>query len=253
MRNLACAIIIGVLSAVPALADSEPKEIVRAAIDNWRGDSSYVEQTMTVHRPDWERSSTMVSITHGDKDAIVRFTEPARDEGNATLKLDRDMWVFTPRLNRVIKLPASMMAQSWMGSDFSYDDLSKTDTLLTDYDLAILSTEEMEGHNIYVIEALPHEDAPVVWGREVLRIRDDNVFLARDYYDQDNQLVKRMVAERIAPLDGRPYPIEMRMTDMEEDDHWTLIVTQAGTFDVEPPSFLFTQSNLRNPRDWSPQ
>ena len=200
MKKLACLILFGALSASPALADPDPAEIVRDAIDNWRGTSSYIEQTMIVHRPEWERSSAMVSITRGNKDALVRFTAPARDEGNATLKLDRDMWVFTPRLNRVIKLPASM-----------------------------------------------------VWGREVLRIRDDSVFLERDYYDQTDQLVKRMIADRIGPLDGRPYPQEMRMVDVEEEDHWTLVVTQSGKFDVEPPSFLFTQSNLRNPRDWSPR
>ncbi|MBG53876.1 MAG: outer membrane lipoprotein-sorting protein [Rhodobiaceae bacterium] len=253
MKKLACLILFGALSASPALADPDPAEIVRDAIDNWRGTSSYIEQTMIVHRPEWERSSAMVSITRGNKDALVRFTAPARDEGNATLKLDRDMWVFTPRLTRVIKLPASMMAQSWMGSDFSYDDLSKTDALLTDYELSIQTTEEADGHEIYVIEAVPHDDAPVVWGREVLRIRDDSVFLERDYYDQTDQLVKRMIADRIGPLDGRPYPQEMRMVDVEEEDHWTLVVTQSGKFDVEPPSFLFTQSNLRNPRDWSPR
>ena len=87
----------------------------------------------------------------------------------------------------------------------------------------------------------------------MLRIRDDSVFLERDYYDQTDQLVKRMIADRIGPLDGRPYPQEMRMVDVEEEDHWTLVVTQSGKFDVEPPSFLFTQSNLRNPRDWSPR
>lgn len=241
------------LSPLIAQAQKNPVEIVQAAIDNWRGQSSYMEQKMVVHRPDWERETSMVSITRGEKDALVRFTAPAKDAGNATLKLDQSMWVLTPRLNQVIKLPASLMAQSWMGSDFSYDDLAKSDRIVTDYDLVITAEEEVEGRRVFVIEAIPRPDSPVVWGKEVLRIRDDNVMLERDYYDQQGALVRRMVASRIELLDGRPYPRELRMTDAEKEDHWTVVVTEAGHFDVDPPSYVFTRSNLRNPRQWTPQ
>jgi outer membrane lipoprotein-sorting protein len=245
-----------VLSILPLGAGAQPQtavEIVRAAIQNLRGQSSYMDQKMVVHRPDWERETSMVSITRGDKDALVRFTAPAKDAGNATLKLDQNMWVFTPRLNQVIKLPASMMAQSWAGSDFSYDDLAKSDRVVTDYELAFKPAEESNGHRVYVIEAIPHPDAAVVWGKEVLRIRDDNVLLERAYYDQQGTLVRRMVASRIERLDGRPYPRELRMTDAEKDGHWTVVLTEAGHFDVNPPGYLFTQSNLRNPRPWAPR
>ena len=239
--------------SINALAQETPAEIVQSAINNWRGQSSYMEQKMRVHRPDWERETSMVSVTRGEKDALVRFTAPAKDAGNATLKLGQSMWVLTPRLNQVIKLPASLMAQSWMGSDFSYDDLAKSDRIVTDYDLTIKNVEEVEGHRVYVIEAIPHADAPVVWGKEVLRIRDDNVMLERDYYDQRGVLVRRMVAHRIETLDGRPYPRELRMTDAEKNGHWTVVETEAGHFDVSPPGYLFTQSNLRSPRQWSPK
>jgi len=212
-----------------------------------------MEQTMVVHRPDWERETSMVSLTLGDRDALVRFTAPAKDAGNATLKLDESMWVFTPRLNRVIKLPASMTAQSWMGSDFSYDDLAKSDRIITDYVLAFQPEEEVEGRRVYVIEAIPHPEAPVVWGKEVLRIRDDFVLLERAYYDQQGVLARRMVAGRIENLDGRPYALELRMTDAVKEGHWTEVLTDQGRFDVEPPGYLFTQSNLRNPRAWRPR
>lgn len=244
-----------VLTLLPltARAQQTPAEIVQAAIHNLRGQSSYMEQKMVVHRPDWERETAMVSVTRGEKDALIRFTAPAKDAGNATLKLDQSMWAFTPRLNQVIKLPASMMAQSWMGSDFSYDDLAKSDRIATDYDLVISAEEVVEGRRVYVIEATPRPDAPVVWGKEVLRIRDDNVLLGRTYYDQQGVLVRRMVASRIELIDGLPYPRTLRMTDAEEEGHWTEVLTEAGHFDVNPPGYLFTQSNLRNPRQWTPR
>ncbi|MCG8459155.1 MAG: outer membrane lipoprotein-sorting protein [Holophagales bacterium] len=240
------------VSVQPAHAQQTPAEIVKAAIQNWRGQSSYMEQRMVVHRPDWQRETSMVSVTRGEKDALVRFTAPAKDAGNATLKLDQKMWVFTPRLNQVISLPASMMAQSWMGSDFSYDDLAKSDRIVTDYELAFEPEEEVEGRRVYVIEATPYPDAPVVWGKEVLRIREDNALLERAYYDQRGALVRRMVASRIELIDGRPYPRELRMIDAEQEGHWTDVLTEAGNFDVDPPGYLFTQSNLRNPRQWTP-
>jgi outer membrane lipoprotein-sorting protein len=252
MRDALITLVFGFLS-VTAHAQHDPAAIVRAALQNWRGHSSYMEQKMVVHRPEWERETDMVSLTRGEKDALVRFTGPPKDAGNATLKLDQNMWIFTPRLNQVIKLPASMMAQPWMGSDFSYDDLAKSNRILTDYDLALKPEEEAGGHHVYVIEATPHPDAPVVWGKEVLRIRDDNVMLEHAYYDQQGALVRRMAASRIELLDGRPYPRELRMTDAEKEGHWTVVLTEAGHFDVKPPDYLFTQSNLRNPRAWSPR
>ena len=260
---------VGILSAVclalsllfvaPAFAQSPDsseltaEDVIRGAINHWRGESSFMVQSMTVHRPDWERTSSMVAVTRGEKDALVRFTAPAKDEGNATLKLDRDMWVFTPRLNKVVKLPASLMAQSWMGSDFSYHDLSRSDQLLTQYTLSLLNTEQIEGRTVYTVEAVPLPDAPVVWGKEVLRVRDDYVFLEQAYYDQAGVLVKKMVAEEIELVDGRAYPVDIRMINAEKDNHWTRVVTESGDFDVGPPDFLFTLSNLRNPRGWEPK
>ena len=252
MRNVLLLLALGLLP-LTARAQQTPVEIVQAAIHNLRVQSSYMEQKMVVHRPDWERETAMVSVTRGEKDALIRFTAPTKDAGNATLKLDQNMWAFTPRLNQVIKLPASMMAQSWMGSDFSYDDLAKSDRIATDYDLVFKPEEVVEGRRVYVIEASPRPGAPVVWGKEVLRIRDDEVLLERSYYDQQGALVRRVVASRIELMDGRPSPRELRMTDAEEQGPWTVVLTEAGHFDVDPPGYLFTQSNLRNPRQWQPR
>lgn len=239
---------------------SDPKAIslVRGALKRWRGLSSYAEVSMTIHRPDWQRSMSMVNWTRGDKDALIRFTAPKKDAGNATLKLNNNMWMFTPKLNQVIKLPASMMTQSWMGSDFSYNDLAKSDQLVDDFILKIIATEpeqkpnqtQDQKHKTYTISAFPKPDAPVVWGKEVIVIRDDNLLLNQQFYDQSFVLVKEMKTLKIAPLDGRAYPVVMRMINQEQKDHWTEIVTQKAYFNIELANFIFTQANLRNPRRW---
>lgn len=232
-----------------AVQAADADALLRAAFDNWRAKSSQTAMTMTVHRPDWQRSLAMKVWTEGDEKALVRFTAPAEDAGNATLKTDADTWVFNPKLNQVIKLPASMMAQSWMGSDFSYDDLSKTDDLLTQYTHRITGQERAGGHTVYDIEALPKPGAPVVWGKLTVEVRDDGVMLAEDYYDQDMKVVRRMTADKIGKIGGREYPVRMTMTPADEPGKWTRIETVSGEFDVSLPGYIFTLSNLQNPRD----
>ena len=96
----------------------DPQKLIEEAIDYWRESSSFTEASMTIHRPDWERKMSLESWTLGRDKSLVRFTAPAKDSGNASLTIDEEMWSYSPKINRVIKIPASMMHQSWMGSEF---------------------------------------------------------------------------------------------------------------------------------------
>lgn len=233
----------------PAFAAPSADALIKQAYDNWRAKTSETEITMTVHRPDWERSMQMKGWTRGDNDALVRFTAPAKDAGNATLKLGDDTWVFNPKLNQVIKLPASMMAQSWMGSDFSYNDLAKANDVLTKYTHKLTGTEQKDGHTIYAIEAIPKPGAPVVWGKQVIKVRDDGVMIAEIFYDQDMKPVRAMTTDKVSSIGGRPYPAIMTMRPSNEPGKWTRLETISGKFDVAIPDYLLTLSNLQNPRD----
>jgi len=178
-------------SGLPAAEPPSAAELVRSAVDYWRGDSSDIDVEMTVRRPDWERSLSMTGWSRGREDSLIRFTAPPKDAGNATLKLGASMWIFTPK-----------------------------------------------------------PGAPVVWGKQSQRIRDDFVLLEESFFDQDMELVKRLETTKIGPLGGRPYSVVMRMTDLPADDNWTELRYREGTFDLELPEYLFTLSNLSNPRPW---
>ena len=188
------------------------RALVERAIELTRSRGSIAEMTMEVHRPEWQRSSSLKAWTRGRDDALIRFTAPAKDAGNATLKLGRDMWTFAPRVNRVIRLPASLMSQSWAGSDFSYNDLARSDELLVHYDLRVGAQQKVDGAEVFVIEATPRATAPVVWGRQQLRIRADGVVLETTYFDQELRPVKRMQTLRIGTLGGRIVPIRSAPT-----------------------------------------
>ena len=203
---------------------------------------------MTIHRPAWERHLSLQAWTRGDDDALVRFTAPAKDAGNATLKLGRDTWVFNPKLNQVIKLPASMMSQAWMGSDFSYDDLAKSEDILTDYSHRLLATRQAGGHTEWTIEADPKPGAPVVWGKLTVTIRDDCVITAGDLLRSGHEAGSPDGHRRVGQLGGRPYPVVMTMRPLDQPGQWTRIETAAGRFNAAVPAWRFTLSNLQNPR-----
>lgn len=243
-----CFVVLGLLVWSGAQAQ-DAAEIVREAMEHWRGLSSYSEITMTIHRPDWERSMSMRAWTRGEKYSLVRVTEPQKDHGNATLMVDHNMWSYSPKINRVIKIPSSMMNQSWMGSDFSNKDISRSDEIVNQYQHVLLSSTESDGHVIFKVQSTPHEDASVVWGKEVLAIRDDYVLLQHEFYDQDGVLVKKLTSLEIGELGGRSVAILQRMGRVDKQDEWTEVHMNAVRYDVELSDTVFTQSNLRNPRN----
>jgi outer membrane lipoprotein-sorting protein len=227
----------------------DARDIIRDAIDHYRGLSSYSELTMTIHRPDWERRMSMQAWSSGSKKTLVRVTAPPRDAGNATLVLaDNKVWNFAPRINRVIRIPSSMMSQSWMGSDFSNKDISRTDEIVDQYDHRLLRIDDHEGHKVYVIESIPHEEAAIVWGKEISHIRDDYVELQHQFIDQGMQTVKVLKTLDIQKMGGRMFAVQQRMNILEKADEWTEIRVQTLDFDREIQDYLFTLSNLRNPR-----
>jgi len=240
--------VLGALSSAGAADTPDPRDLIRAAMEHWRGVTSYSEMTMTVHRPDWERSFSMQAWTEGDKLSLVRVTAPPRDAGNGTLVKDREMWTFSPKINRILKLPSSMMSQGWMGSDFSNKDISKSTDIIDQYDHRLLSSETRDGHLQYTIESIPHEEAAVVWGREIVVIRDDYVLLRQEFWDQGGVLVKAMIATDIKLMDGRQVAARLRMSKLETPEEWTEMTVDAVDFDIELAPELFTLSSLRNPR-----
>ena len=245
--------ILTLLSAILFLSPSMAQEpdaaqLISNAMEHWRGLTSYSDMTMTIHRPDWERSMTMRSWSKGDKLSLVRVVEPKKDAGNGTLLNDNNMWTYTPKINRIIKVPSSMMSQSWMGSDFSNKDISKSTDIIDQYDHELVGTEERDGHIYYTISSVPHEEAAVVWGKEVLTVRDDYVLMEQQFWDQDGVLVKSMKTLEVVEMGGRAVARVMRMGKVDAPGEWTQLTANSIEFDLELPGNLFTLSNLRNPR-----
>ncbi len=226
--------------------DSEALLLVQKAFDYWRGMSSYSEFSMTIHRPDFERTMVLKGWSKGRSDALFFVLQPPKDAGNGSLKKGKDMWSYNPKINRAIKLPPSMMSQSWMGSDFSNDDLAKTDSILEDYDHRIIERVQEDGHQVITVESIAREDAPVVWGKQVLRIRDDFILLSEKFFDEDMELVKEMTAEDLVTFSGRIFPKTWIMRRVDETDRFTRLEYQFLEFDIEIEDRVFTLASLKS-------
>ena len=236
------------ITIAPA-AEQNARTILKGAFQNWRADTSHATVKMLIKRSNGTRSMTLESWTKGEKTALVRFTAPARDAGNATLQLGNSTYVFNPQLNQVIKLPASAMSQSWMGSDFSYNDLSRSDKVVDDYTHKLIATKSSGGKKLYVIESTPKRGKPIVWGKQILSIRADGILFSVEYFDQLGKRVRIMTADKISNLGGRPYPTVLTMKIDAKPGQFTRVTTTAAEFNVKIPSYVFTKSNLQYPRD----
>ncbi len=241
-------LIIGILFfAVNSQAQMSADAIVKKAFDYWRGKASVSTITMTIHRPDWERVMLIKAWTLGESDSLFVITEPAKDKGNGTLKTGKGMWIYNPKVNRVIKLPPSMMSQSWQGSDFSNNDLAKSDSLIKDYMHTLENTKMDQGKKIYFIKSMPKPDAPVIWGMIKLTIREDNILLSEIFFDEDLSPVKIMTAWDIQVAGDRLFPLKWKMRKSDTTNEYTLFVYKKIKFEKGLSKNIFTLTNLKNP------
>lgn len=225
------------------------KEIIKKADDRMQGLSNKSVMKMTIVRPDWKREITMKGWALGREYSLILITSPARDKGSAFLKRKNEMWNWQPSIDRVIKLPPSMMLQSWMGSDFTNDDLVKESSIVNDYDQTFEGDSTINGMNVYKIKMIPKPDAPVVWGKIIVYIEKENYNqLLVKYYDEDDFLVNTMVLSNIKTMDDRVIPTHMEMIPADEPQNKTVIDYLDIEFDLDISQSFFSLQNMKRIR-----
>lgn len=231
------------------LFGQDATEIVRTAYEKVNGTSSYAEMTMKIVRPDWNRSISMKSWSMGMKYSMVYITAPAQEKGQVFMKRDNEMWNWQPKINRMIKLPPSMMMQSWMGSDFTNDDLINQASIVNDYTHEFLGTEKMNGEASYKIRFTPKENAPVVWGKLVSWVSKDGYHMFRtEYFDEDDELVKTELASDVKVMDGEEITSKFTTIPADKEDHKTIMIMEEVDFDHEIEDGFFSQMNMKRIR-----
>ncbi|HBH7871937.1 outer membrane lipoprotein-sorting protein [Vibrio parahaemolyticus] len=225
-------------------------DIVQKSDQAMRGKSSYSEATMEIVRPDWTRSMTMKSWTKGTELSLVLVTAPAKDKGSASLKRHREMWNWMPSIERVIKIAPSMLSQSWMGSDFTNDDLINQSSIVVDYQHALLGNDSFEGDKVWVIEATAKPDAPVVWNKVTLWI-SQSTYLQRkvEFYDEFDERVNVLTTYDVKELGGRKIATRMEMKPVDKPGNKTIFTTHQAQFDFDINDDFFSQQQMKSLRD----
>jgi len=224
-------------------------DVVRHADERARGKTSFAEVTIRIVRPSWSREMGMKIWSKGNDLALILITGPAKDRGISFLKKKKEVWNWIPSIERTIKLPPSMMSQSWMGTDFTNDDLVKEASMVEDYVHSFAAEESLKGLPCHTILMKPKPEAAVVWGKVILWIdKADFMVMRAEYYDEDDQLVNTLETEAAGILGGRMLPTRLSMQPADEPEHRTVMEYRNLVFDKPIDQDFFSTRNMQNVR-----
>lgn len=237
------------LFCASSYAAEDAKSVVEKMIHKLRGHVNVAEYSMTVTRPTWTRTLKMkVWDDRTNSRVFVRISDPAKEAGTSFLRLGYNLWNYLPSVEKVLKIPPSMMLQPWMGSDFTNDDLVKESSYIDDYTHEITAHESLDGEPVLKIELTPKPNAPVVWGKVVYWVREkDDVPVRQNFIDEKGKLIKDLKFLDIKKMDGILLPTRWEMFPVLKEGSKTVLLLESVDFDPSPPvpESVFTEKNLR--------
>lgn len=223
----------------------DAKEIVKKADERSKGKTSFAEITIQTDRPKWTREMSVKSWSKGNDYALILITAPAKEKGIVYLKRQKEVWNWIPSIERNIKMPPSMMSQSWMGTDFSNDDLVKEASVIEDYTHSIIGDTTIEGRTCYKIQMIPKPSSAVVWGKVIMCIdKKDYLMLHVKYFDEDGLLKNTMQCSDIKMLGGKLLPAKMEMIPADKQGHKTVLLYNSLVFDTPIEDSFFSTQNM---------
>ncbi len=246
LLSLALVFILAASAAGARETNLTPKEILDRVDDLMRGDSSHGIMVMTITTAHWKRSLTIEGWSKGKDKSLMRILAPKKEKGTTTLRSGNNIWNFLPKVKRIIKLPSSMMASSWMGSHFTNDDLVKESRMADDYNFKVTFEGKRGGRQVIEITCLPKEEAVVVWGKVVVTVKKTD-FLPLDilYYDEDFNLARTMRFEDVGPLGGRILPRRLVIVPADKPRESTVIIYKKMVFNLPLSDSLFSLRSLQ--------
>lgn len=234
------------LMSMQVQQDLSAKDIVAKADENMRGKTSQADITIKIIRATWSREMNIKTWTKGDDYSIILVTSPAKEKGTVFLKRIKEVWNWIPSIERNIKLPPSMMSQSWMGTDFTNDDLVKEASSVSDYDHKLLGKETISDKDCYKIEMIPKPSAAIVWEKVIVWI-DSEYFLQlkAEFYDEDGELVNIMNSSEVKEVGDRKITSKIEMFPVDKEGNSTVIIYNDIIFDKPINDNFFTTRNMK--------
>nr|WP_196158519.1 outer membrane lipoprotein-sorting protein [Reinekea sp. G2M2-21] len=228
------------------MAASDPKAIeLLERVDNlYQQENSHAVMTMEIVTPDFERSMSMESWSIGLDYSLVRVLEPKKERGVSTLKRENDMWNYLPKIRKVIKVPPSMMMGSWMGSDFTNDDLMREGSWVDEFDVTL-----SEDDTLYTLDLVAKPDTVTVWGAMQIIIDKTNLMpLKQVYFDEDGSAMREMIFSDIKTFGEVTLPTVMELRPLNKPENRTRVIYESMDFDVDIDEDFFSLQNLKKTR-----
>ncbi|RTL46325.1 MAG: outer membrane lipoprotein-sorting protein [Burkholderiales bacterium] len=246
LRQGAAAVAVVLCPASARAQVSEGREILDRVEKLLWGSTVRGDYEMTITTPRWQRTLGLKVWMERPKRSFVRIVSPAKEAGIGSLRIGGEMWNYLPNVERIVKIPPSMMLQPWMGSDFTNDDLVKQSSILDDYTHKVLSVAVQEGVDVLQIEATPKPDAAVVWGRIVYWVRRaDTMPLKQEFFSERGERVRVLSFSDIRPVGGRVLPTRWEMRPDAKPGNATTIVLKDALFNQPVEDEVFSQRNLQ--------
>ena len=224
----------------------DAKEVMKKVDEKMRGKTSKAEMTIQIVRPTWSREIKMKTWSKGTQYALITITAPAKEKGTVYLKREKEVWNWIPSIERIIKLPPSMMSQSWMGTDFTNDDLVKESSVINDYTHSFEKDSVIEKKDCYKIKLTPKPESAVVWGKILIWVdKKDYIELRAEFYDEEGILISTMQNSDIKMLGGRLLPGKVEMTPADKKEQKTVMIYNSILFDQAIEDDFFAPENMK--------
>ena len=222
------------------------EKILDSVDDLYRSDASYAILTLSVTTVNWQRTLTLEQWSKGEDKSLIKVLKPKKEKGLATLRVDKNVWNYMPKVKRVVKIPSSMMSSSWMGSHFTNDDLVRQSRMADEYSFSITFEGIREGNKIIEITCIPYSDAAVVWGKvEVIVYRNNYIPLRMIYYDEDLLVSRTLEFKNIKMMNGKMIPTQMNMIPADEPDESTNVRWEEIQFGIAIDNEFFSLRKLQ--------
>jgi outer membrane lipoprotein-sorting protein len=221
------------------------EEIIDRVDRNMSSKNRVFESSMTIHGRRASRTLTSRSYSVGDTKSFTEYLSPAREQGTKMLKLENQLWIYSPSTDRTIEISGHMLRQSVMGSDLSYEDMMEDRKLTDVYDASIAGTEEIDGRVNWVLELTAKVEDVAYARRKEWIDKERFVPMKEELYAKSGQLLKRSTLSDVVKIEGRWFPTTIVYKDMLKEGDGTEFKITSIKFDQNIPEYIFTKAALK--------
>lgn len=227
------------------LNSQNAEEILLKVEGNMSSDNRIFESTMIIHGTRVNRTITSKTFSVGDKRSFTEYLSPPREEGTKMLKLENQLWIYSPSTDRTIQISGHMLKQSVMGSDLSYEDMMDDRKITEIYSAEIVGKEQVESRNTWILSLSAKVPDAIYFKRKMWIDMERFVPLREELYAKSGQLLKRTDLNDVKFLQGRWFPTRILYKDMMKQGEGTEFIMTSVRFNQEIPDYIFTKAALK--------